>query len=280
MCAGFRFFNADTTPGLTSEIFGILSGVSTAPSSLDRDSDNTSLIFYYSGGDVRADDCLTPDTWHYIEVEWKLTTSGNGGYAKVYVDGNEVIDTGAVNIANFSFISSYGFRIGVQASTNQTAGNNFAFDDVYCMEIDGVEHTAPLGACRVYAMRPTADATPNDWTPSTGSDNFALVDDTDVDQTDYVDATTTGDDDHYTLGSLQNTDTVHAMRIDVACEAVDGTPTLHIGFDDGTADEEDLGTVATGSVQNFHQTFEEDPSNAAWTKSSAEAIEATQRMTE
>lgn len=285
LCVGFRIYNADWTVAsgtITTTIFQAMNSSSGSAFSVQilndkeqlRVVDNDALT--YDSGSV-----LSLDTWHYVEVEWKQTTSANGGYCKVYLDGNEVIDTGAADMAGFTFFSTFGFRVGCGISGgNQTGGSNYAIDDVYCMEIDGVDHTAPLGSVRVLAMRPTSDATPNDWTPSTGSDNYALVDDTDVDETDYVDATTTGDDDHFGLSALENVSTVHCARVDVACVAVDGTPTLHIGFDDGTADEQSMGVVATGSTQNFQQTFEEDPSNAAWTESAIEAIEMTMRMTE
>lgn len=281
MCCGFRFFNAAVSPAQTFIMwYNTVTSTSTA-SAMRRLSDGTSLRFTdASANTFDATDCLTPDTWHYIEIEWKLTTGGNGGYAKVYVDGNEVINTGNTSIASFTFFNSFGWRIGCSASANQTGGTNVAFDDVYCMEIDGVEHTAPLGACRVLAMRPSADAVPNDWTPSTGSDNYALVDDTDVDETDYVDATTSGDDDHYDLTPLEGVSVVHGVRFDVACEAVDGTPNIHIGCDNGTADEDDLGTVATGSTQNFQEFHDKDPDSADWTESSVESVEATMRMTE
>lgn len=277
MCAGFRFFNAAATPAIQTNIMQIMSGATSSTFNLTRNSDNTSLDL---GGFATATDCLTEDTWHYIELEWKFTTSGNGGYAKLYVDGVEVADTGAASISPFTFNNSYGFRLGCSGITNQTGGNRFAFDDVYCMEIDGVEHTEPLGPCRVLAMRPSGDAVPNDWTPSTGSDNYALVDDTDVDETDYVDATTTGDDDHYDLTPLEGVSVVHGVRFDVACVAVDGTPNLHIGCDNGTADEDDMGTIGTGTTVNIQEFHEKDPDAADWTESSVESVEATMRMTE
>ncbi len=281
LCVGFRFYNAEILPAstITSTIFQAMNSASGAAFSLKVKSDNVTLQIVDNDATTHdADTTMSKDTWHYIEIEWKQTTAG---YGKVYLDGNLVIDTGTVDMAGFTFFETWGFRIGFGcAGGNQTGGNNLAIDDIYEMEIDGVEHTAPLGASRVLAMRPTSDATPNDWTPSTGSDNYALIDETDVSTTDYVDATATTNDDHYGLSAIENVSSVHAMRVDVACVAVDGTPTLHIGFDDGTADEQSMGVVSTGSTQNFQQTFEEDPSNAAWTESSAEAIEATQRMTE
>ena len=96
---------------------------------------------------------------------------------------------------------------------------------------------------------------------------------------DYVDATATGDDDHYGLTTLA-ADAVHGLDIRVVCEAVDGTPNLHIGFDDGaTADEEDMGTIATGGAVCKRQFFETAPT-AYWDASEVNAVEATQRMTE
>lgn len=279
MCAGFRFYNADTTPNLEVDIFSILSSSTGVLSGLRRDGDNTSLTFEAGSTPFQGLNALSLDTWHYIEVEWKLTSSSNGGYAKVYVNGSLVIDTGPASLAA-TFFTSYGIRVGCNTSTTQTAGNQFAFDDVYAMEIDGVEHTAPLGPCRVLAMRPNADATPNDWTPSSGSDNFEMVNEDDWNLTDYVDSAVTGDTDHYTLTPIPSVDTVHGARIDVACIATSGTPNLHIGFDNGVTDDDDMGTVGTGSESNIQEFHEKDPSNVNWTEGSIESAEVTQRSVE
>lgn len=285
-CVGFRMYNAAyTATGLVqTTIFSPMNGSVSSAATLRVDTDKTTLVFVDNDGNsYNASTEMSPSTWHYIEVEWKQTTIGNGGYAKVYLDGNEVIDTGAADLAGFTFFSTFGFRIGLGTSgANQTSGENYAFDDVYCMEIDGVEHTAPLGACRVFAYRPSSDDTPNDWSPSTGSDNFAMIDEDGWDTTDYVEAATSGNDDHYGLTAdiSPSIATIHAARIDVACAATDGSPELTIGFDDGTADEENLGTISTGAASNVMEVFEIDPSGAAWTESNFNSIEATQRMTE
>lgn len=284
-CVGFRLFNADWTVGagtVVSTIFNALNSSSGTAFSVSIQNDKTTLrLTDNDGTNHDAASALVAGQWHYIEVEWKQTTDANGGYGKVYVDGSEVIDTGTVDMSGFTFFSTFGFRVGIGSSGgNQTGGSNYAIDDVYGMEIDGVEHTAPLGVSRVRVLHPTSDATPNDWTRSTGADNYALIDEQDWDTSDYVDGATTGDDDHYGLTTLSSGATVHGVQIDCVCIATDGTPTLHLGFDDGTADEQSQGVIGTGSTVMKRQFFEEDPSNAAWTDTSINAVEATQRMTE
>ena len=284
-CVGFRLYNAAwTVPSGTvvSTIFQPMNGATSDAGSLQILDNQTTLRFVDKDAiSYDAVGALTPSTWHYIEVEWKQTTIPNGGYAKVYVDGSEVIDTGAADLSGFAFFYTYGFRIGLGVSGgNQNGGENYAIDDVYGIEIDGVEHTAPLGPCRVRVLTPTSDATPNDWTPSAGGDNYALIDEQDWDTSDYVDATATTNDDHYGLSTLGSGATVHGVQIDCVCIAVNGTPNLHLGFDDGSADEQDMGVIGTGSTLMQRQFFQQDPSSVDWTDTSINAVEATQRMTE
>jgi len=287
LCVGFRFYNAAITPAstITTTIFQPMNGSSSAAFSLRIDANGVDLTLVDNDANTyTASDALSQGTWHYIEVEWKQTTIGNSPFCKVYVDGTLVIDESNIDLAGFTFFETWGMRIGVATSGGNQSDNGefFAIDDVYEMEIDGVTHTAPLGSCRVMAYRPSSDDVPNDWTPSTGSDNFEMINDTNWGTGDYVDATATGNDDHYGLTADVSPaiDTIHGARIDVACVAVDGTPTLHIGFDDGTADEQSMGVIGTGTDVGRQVFFEVDPSDNPWTETNFNAIEATQRMTE
>lgn len=279
---GFRFFNADWTVSSGSPVnvfWYLMNGSTSAGANLRVQSDKTTLRFTDADSiTYDAASALTAGAWHYIEIEWHQHTTG---YAKVFVDGTLVIDTGTCDMSGFTFLTTHGFRIGVvNSGANQTGGSNYRFDDLYGMEIDGVEHTSLLGDSRVKLLKPNSDATPNDWTPSTGTDNFGRVDKQDWDTTEYVEADATGEDDHYGLETLGAVDTVHAIQVDAVVQAVDGTPTLHIGTDNGTADEADMGTIGTASPVQMRALFNEDPSNAAWTQSSVNSVEATQRMTE
>lgn len=278
---GWRLYNGNTDPAQAVRLWEALQGSgSVLGSRLERASNGVDLIWTpTSGGATTISGVLTVDTWHYIEVEWKATNAANGGYVTIYVDGVEVADITGTNVASGTFFTTYGDRIGVQSSSNDTGGTNFAIDDVYHLALDG-SHTGPLGPCRVFLLNPTSDASPNDWTPSAGGDNYALIDERDWDTADYVDATATGNDDHYGLSTL-TADTVHGIQIDVVCVAVDGTPTLHIGTHDGSnSDEESMGVIATGSPVQKRMFFEVDPAGGAWSVADVNAVEATQRMTE
>jgi hypothetical protein len=257
--------------------------VSSLKCKLQVDNDNSTLRFTDgSSNEYSSASVFTPGNWYYIEMEWKPTTSALGGYIKVYVDGVEKINQ-STNVGTATFFRTQGFSIGAQMSGGNNDGVSSTpgkYDDIYGIVLDGVEHTQRLGDCRVAPMTPNADATPNDWTPSTGGDNYALVDDQDWVEADYVDATATGNDDHYTHTSPVDAETVHGVQLNCVCNGIDGTPTLHLGMDDGTADEVDLGVVPVATTVMYRATFDKDPSGADWTQSSVTSVEMTTRMTE
>ena len=278
---GFRLYNAAQSPSQNVTIWRCLQGSGSVMSNLRIDSGGTGLTFTpMTGAATSATSILTTNTWHYIEIEYKPTSSANGGYAKVYVDGVLQIDAASSSVASATFYTTYGVDIGVFAASNEVGGAKYAIDDTYHMSIDGIDDTAVLGPCRVLLLSPTSDATPNDWTPSTGADNYALIDEQNWGTADYFDATVTADDEHYGMTTLSSAITVHGLQVDVVCTAVDGTPSLHIGFDDGgTADEEDMGVIATGSTVQKRMMFETAPATD-WDQSEVNANSVTQRMTE
>jgi hypothetical protein len=241
------------------------------------------------GADLQWDDgetthtiasCLTADAWQYVELIFKPTSAGaNGGYITIKVDGIEVWSDADRTLAA-AFYTAWGMEFYQDQSMPGDSSDYIGIDDVCFYELDGADHTAELGNRLIVRLVPTSDATPNDWTPSTGGDNYALIDEVELDEADYVDGATTADDDHYGLTTLGSYDSVDCMQIDCECDAVDGTPTVHIGFDDGTADEDDDGVISTGANTIVRKLFADDPSGSAWTTSSVNSVEATQRMTE
>jgi len=290
-CCGFRYYNGEINAAFGIKertLFYTTQGSSLPGSTLANmkvSEDQLDLIFTPSGSSSStATGVLSVNTWHYIEIEWKGTTNGaNGGFYRVYVDGAQVLEDLNANMTTFTFFTNYGVWVGEGYSASGTNTEQPSkFDDIYIMEIDGVEHTEPLGPVRVFGMTVNSDETPNDWAPSTGSDNYAVIDNEDWETADYVEGDVTADDDHYGVDNTFPVTpiAVHGVRVDVVCEATDGTPNLHIGFDDGTADEEDKGTIATGGEVQKTAFFDKDPSGSDWTATSLGSVEATQRMTE
>jgi hypothetical protein len=293
---GFRYYNGQldavgTVPGRT--FFSITQGNFASSgdpptgdtSKFSIDNDNTTLNYTpHSGTAVSASSALIVDTWHYIEIQFKPTQTGaNGGYCKVYVDGTLVIDDTAGSVISASFFKTVGFTLGSTTSGGNNDGPSSTpvmFDDVYAIVFDG-SHSAKLGEdVRVIPLKPTSDASPNDWSPDSGGTNYTQIDETDWDETDYVEGDVTADDEHYTLTTMTGVDTVHLLRTDVVCVATDGTPNLHIGFDDGTDDSTDVGVIGTSSTVQENSMHPLDPSGSSWSQSTVNAVEATQRMTE
>lgn len=272
---GFRYFNADVGNEVT--FWSHMISAFSFHANLRAASGAEDLVLVDITGTQTITGVLTPDEWHYIEIHYKPVRETAGGFITIYVDGNQVYSA-TRNVGNSS-VTTYGTRFGAQYSGNTVNGKRPAIDDIYQLIIDG-DHAGPLGPSRVLLLSPDTDATPNDWTPSTGSSNFALIDEVTWDETDYVGADATGEDDHYGLTTLGAVDDVHVLQVDVVCEAVDGTPNLHVGFDNGTADEADVGTVPTGSTSHFREYFETDPSGAPWSVANVNSVELTQRMTE
>jgi len=275
---GFRFYCPDITDNLTVELFAAMTSASSSASSVSLLSGTGVRVRDASSGDHDATGVFTKGAWHYVEVEYKLAPASAGGYMKVYVDGTEVVDTGSVNITTFTFFSQYGLRLGVKASANQTDTSEFfALDDMYVLYYDGVIDSAPLGNCQVIPLKPDADASPNDWTPSSGTDNFAMIDGDDWDTGTYVEGSS-GNDDHYTAVDLGSVDAVHAVQFTTIVQGQTSASDLQIGCDNGTADEQNMGSIGTGSVVSKHQCHEVDPSGSAWTQSSVNSVESTQRV--
>lgn len=278
MVTGFRFYNYASSPAASRTIWSYMTAATSPAINLIVASNDVDLVYSDTTGSVTIVGALGTAAWHYIEVEWKPTTSALGGYAKVFVDGTEVYSSGSRNTVAFSFSASFGTRIGILGTANEASGQS-AFDDWYQMSIDGVLHTARLGAVRVLRLTPTSDATPNDWARSSGSTNFSLIDEQTWDTADYVEASTTGNKDHYGLTTLAGTSTVHALQIDAVCQGTVAGRTLHVGFDNGTLDDKSGGVIGTATTAVVRKFFATDPSGAAWTQSNVNAIEAVQRMT-
>jgi hypothetical protein len=79
------------------------------------------------------------------------------------------------------------------------------YDDLYLLDNSGSINNNFLGDMRVDAHFPvTPDGTHQDWTPSTGSDRFAVVDDPSANITDYNATLTLNDIDTLNIENMKN----------------------------------------------------------------------------
>lgn len=128
--------------------------------------------------------------YSYIEVE--VVIANAGGSVVVRVNENIVL-----SFAGDTQQTANAYVTGVQLESLGGAGD-WQHDDIYLLDGDTVPNVAFLGAVRVYALMPDADAAPLQWTPSTPGTHFSLVDEVPQNTADYVSSSTPGQHDAYT----------------------------------------------------------------------------------
>lgn len=201
--------------------------------------------------------------WYYVEVE--LVRHASAGSVNVWVNGVSVmsatgVNTGAASIDHITFFDSDNIDSGKYV------------DDVYFTNT-----AARLGECRVEVLRPSADTAEKDWTPSTGTSNFAMVDDTTPNgDTDYVAASTSGAYDLYDLTNLPINPTgvfgvqavINARKDDATLRQVRSK--LKSGSTTSDGASMTLGTSYTTSVDRY----ELNPDTSApWTLAQVNALQ-------
>lgn len=278
---GFRFKHSTdmgVTSGTYQNFFRWATNTSASGNPTLASNDNGDLRYTDNAGNTTYSSALNTDDWNWIEMNFKPTSSGNGGFIILKVNGTELLNDNSRNILQ-TFFTSEGFAL-IQGQDRDSGSGETAFDDIYVIDVDGVQHTGLLGDHRIVPMIPASDATPNDWTPSTGSDNYALIDEAETDTGDYVEASTSGDDDHYGITAITPL-TVEGVQIDVDHEMTDGTTgSLFVGTDNGTADEVEFTTTNGDGEVVARAQFSQDPSGNDWTPTNLDNIEITQRFTE
>lgn len=131
-------------------------------------------------------------TWHYLECEFFIDDTT--GTAKVYLNGKKVIDytgdTRATAVVGANFVHIGGNLYGA-----------IVFDDFYVTDT-----AARLGELRVDTLRPDGDSTALNWTPSTSTVHYTMVNEVAANaDTNYVQGPSVGFIDMYTVANLATT---------------------------------------------------------------------------
>ena len=163
------------------------------------------IVFYRGGTLVQTNvGAWVPNVAHWIVLELVAVESGTG-YCKVWIDD--------VNVATFTGdtrnTSTDGWD-GVGLGNCYTGGSGFINQGTYYDDIIVTDDaTGRLGEQIGSPIVPNADTTPNDLvamsgagagTP-TGGDNYATVDEIPFSDTDWNQASTTGQTDRYDMSS-------------------------------------------------------------------------------
>lgn len=226
-----------------------------------------------SGGTLLATGTTTisQSAWTYIELK---ATIGNSGAYEVKINGVSEFSSGSADTQNGGTATMDKVRIG--------GGPNSYVDDVYICDSSGSTNNDFLGDCRIDTLLPTGDGYYTDFTPSTGTSHYALVDETAPNTTDYVSSATSGHRDSYAFPDLTAlvSQTVYGVQINAAALKSDsGSRSLGTMSRLSSTDKDGSG-VALGTSQDFVTEIQEtDPASAAWTEANINAAEFGVKVT-
>ena len=244
-------------------------------------SNTSGNLVVYRGGTIIAtstSSVLSVDVWYYLE--FKATINNTTGAYEVRLNGSTVTGLSATGVNTRQTANNYANEI--MLSQGNASGNRF--DDLYVCDSSGSTNNDFLGDVRVDTIMPTADGSATDFTPSTGTDNYAMVDDAtpDSDST-YVSSSTVNHTDLYTFADLQSlTGSIFGIQTvlwgrkdDAGVRSV--APAIKTGAT--TAVGDDFALAASYSYNL--QVMETNPANsdAAWTISDVNNSEFGFRVT-
>lgn len=175
----------------------------------DPDGTNAHIIFYLlASGAIRVDRSSTPlvtSTQTIVGggqyfLEFKVTIADASGVAALRING--VLDS-SLNFSGDTRNAGTAAAQSIELVTGSSLGATWDIDDLYICDANGSINNDFLGDRAAEALFPTAEANYSAWTPSTGTDNSANVDDAspDADGT-YNDTLTALAKDTFTFGNL------------------------------------------------------------------------------
>lgn len=228
---------------------------------------NNSLVSTSSGTGVAG-------AWHLVEIMYDYNTTN------IVVKWNyaEIIDyTGAID-NNIDYIT-----LANADSPSISNYYEYYFDDVCVNDDTGTINNSWVGNSAIRLLNPTADVS-SDFTPSTGSDNYAMVDDIPPDDdTTYNQSLVSNNIDTFSISSTPSIGTgqeINAVQSLVVARAdVDISSLKHILVSSTTTDS---GTTETANVSLYeltHKIHDVDPNTSAqWTEANVNAVKVGYEM--
>lgn len=148
----------------------------------------------------------------YAFVEFRAVLSDTVGEIQVRVNGVEVINETGIDTKNGGTGDEFD-AVSIEICRSKV-DDFFILNSTDATATQGVPNNDFLGDSRVNLLLPDGDSTPSEWTPSTGSDSFAVTDEVPPNTSDWIAADTAADVDMMTFDDLTDTDhVVYAAQV-------------------------------------------------------------------
>jgi len=227
----------------------------------------TTVLQTSNGGVINA------GNWYYVEAKAVVADSGSW---EVRVNGETVLSGTGDTLSSGS--------AGCSMITIRSPSSYYAyFDDLYICDTTGSYCNDFLGDSQVDTLYPNEDGAVVQWTPSSGSSHYSLVDDSGtIDESDYVYTSTLNAVDVYGLTdlSLLGTDVIHAVVVNSAAQK---TESGDIGLNGvvriSSTNYYSNRLAVLDSVSVLQGIFMRNPATStAWTRDAVNGIQAGVRL--
>lgn len=126
---------------------------------------------------------ITAAAWHHLEI--KVVCDNASGSVEIRQNGTQVLSVTGVDTQTGT-TSTIG-NVGFSHDGAGTSDAQMYFKDFIVWDGTGSSNNDFLGDCQVVALLPTSDDSFN-WTPSTGTTGYNLIDETTPNDADYISA--------------------------------------------------------------------------------------------
>lgn len=225
-----------------------------------------------------ADNLWAVGDWVYCEFRFLLDDIAGVGEIRI----NGVVEATFTGDTN----GGTGQSIAVEQIMFSPNTSALQFDDFYWLVKDSSGYNDYLGDVFVETVRPTVDGNSSDWTPSIGSDHYAMVDEDGMDSdTTYLSTATLEDTELFDKPDLSIITTnvilaVQASSVD-RNEAVGTNDLTYVYRSDAPAEFEGVkqGLVQDTPYEGHYQIWEQDPeSTTTWVRADIDAGEFGVRL--
>lgn len=205
----------------------------------------------------------------YFWLEFKAVTGASGSASlEARINGTTVVLVTGLTFATAIDQLIYG-RTG-------PGTHNYTMDDLVVWDNTGTENNDWMGDSFVIAAAPNSDAAANDWTASTGTARWDMIDEAAPNDTDFITGPTAGaiQECGTTTPTLPATGGVAAVAVQARALKTDtGVSAIALGIASGLSSHNSAPAVNLGTgAQVFSHIVERNPDgDIPWTQSTAQA---------
>lgn len=165
----------------------------------------TNCLEVWRGTTLLAADTLALNRNQYYHIEFKVVFHGSAGSYELKVAGVTRLADSGINTITTANAYANVLWLGTTSTYRTGSGGNqisYVYDDLYVCDGSGGVNDDFLGDCRVDLVLPTSEGHYSDFTPSTGTDNSATVDEATASGADYNSANVPDAKDTYNMQDL------------------------------------------------------------------------------